>query len=329
MPGGNCVLTRIILTFAQTAFAGVLLLTAAGMFGLHGKYLELASHFRLQYLLAAAVCLPLFIALKSWPWAALDTAYVLAVTALLLPSYLSRQTEESQQASTHSLRLLLSNVNYENTRYAELASLIESESPDVIVLQEVTTGWLDALKPSAARYPFTRWRAEETDGSGIALLSRIPFEESDVAFVGRGDRPGIVARLRVGGAPLSLFAIHPHAPLRPKHFGYRNEQLLAAAEQARSLPAPKIFVGDLNTTPWSPYFGRVLAESGMVDARKGFGLLPTWPVWNRTPLLMLPLDHCFVSPDIRIENIRTGPNIGSDHLPVIIDLALPVTAKRK
>ena len=305
-----------------------MLLTAAGTLGLHGKYLELASHFRLQYLLAVAACLILFIALKSWPWASLAAAYVLVIAALLLPSYISRRSDEPSRASASNLRLLLLNVNYENRRYAQLAGLIKSERPDLIVLQEVTTGWLDALKPLADSYPFTRWQTEETDGSGIALLSRISFEESDVVFIGSDDRPAIAARLRVGGASLSLLTIHPRAPIRPKHFEYRNRQLLAAAEYARAMPAPKLFVGDLNTTPWSPYFGRVLSESGMVDARKGFGLLPSWPVWNLTPLLMLPLDHCFVSPDVRIVNIRTGPNVGSDHLPVIIDLSVSDAAER-
>jgi endonuclease/exonuclease/phosphatase (EEP) superfamily protein YafD len=40
-------------------------------------------------------------------------------------------------------------------------------------------------------------------------------------------------------------------------------------------------------------------------------------------LLSIPIDHCLISPDIKVVNIRTGPNVGSDHRPLITDLIIP------
>ena len=74
-------------------------------------------------------------------------------------------------------------------------------------------------------------------------------------------------------------------------------------------------------TLWSPYYTRFEQETGMVNARKGFGLFPTWPTWMQMSLLMIPIDHCLVSSDLRVTNFRTGRNVGSDHLPVIVDIA--------
>jgi len=51
----------------------------------------------------------------------------------------------------------------------------------------------------------------------------------------------------------------------------------------------------------------------------------TWPArvggipWP--PPLRIAIDHCFVSPGIGIAGLAAGPDIGSDHLPLLIDIA--------
>lgn len=317
------VLRKWVPLLARAAFATVALIMMAGIFRSFGKYLELATHFRVQYLLVAALSLPVLIYFRSWTWAALCGAYVIVNLALLIPFYV-RPAPTARDGHTAPLKLLLFNVNFLNTRYEEVARFIEAENADVVVAQEVTAGWLAGLERVRATHPHAVAQPFDGDGSGIALFSRLPIIESKIVYVGSPDRPAIFARLNVGGAVVSLFTIHPRAPLRPGHFEARNEQLLASAAFVRALPEPKIFVGDLNTTPWSPYFRRMETEMGLTNARRGFGLLPTWPVGNRVSLLMLPIDHCFVSRDIQVTGVATGPACGSDHLPLIINLAVPI-----
>jgi endonuclease/exonuclease/phosphatase (EEP) superfamily protein YafD len=38
--------------------------------------------------------------------------------------------------------------------------------------------------------------------------------------------------------------------------------------------------------------------------------------------LMIPIDHCLVSDDIRVIMAQLGEAIGSDHLPLIIELEI-------
>jgi endonuclease/exonuclease/phosphatase (EEP) superfamily protein YafD len=91
----------------------------------------------------------------------------------------------------------------------------------------------------------------------------------------------------------------------------------------QALPTPKILVGDLNTSLWSPYYAHLIRQTGLDNARRGFGLLPTWPAYMPWPFLMIPIDHCLVSPDIGVIKMRTGRNIGSDHLPIVVDMVVP------
>ena len=41
------------------------------------------------------------------------------------------------------------------------------------------------------------------------------------------------------------------------------------------------------------------------------------------PPLGIPIDQCLVSRGIQVANVRTGNDVGSDHLPLIVDLAIP------
>jgi endonuclease/exonuclease/phosphatase (EEP) superfamily protein YafD len=128
----------------------------------------------------------------------------------------------------------------------------------------------------------------------------------------------MLARIRAGHRTFSLLAAHPPPPVNGRLFRIRNEQLRELGRLAMALDSPKAILGDLNTSPWSPFFLALLEQSSLNNARDGFGILPTWPTFF-VPA-MIPLDHCLVSPGTRVRHIRTGPDIGSDHLPLIIDL---------
>ena len=41
------------------------------------------------------------------------------------------------------------------------------------------------------------------------------------------------------------------------------------------------------------------------------------------PLLTIPIDHCLISRDITVSNLYVGPDLGSDHLPLVADLHIP------
>jgi len=98
----------------------------------------------------------------------------------------------------------------------------------------------------------------------------------------------------------------------------RNEQLHTVAAQVKASYRPVILIGDLNGTPWSPYFRDFLRASGLRNTSQGRGVQGSWPAG--LPAGRIPLDHCLVSPEIRVIDRQVGPQVGSDHLPLLVDL---------
>ena len=79
-------------------------------------------------------------------------------------------------------------------------------------------------------------------------------------------------------------------------------------------------LGDLNLTPYSPPFHRLLADGRLRDAMQGRGWQPTWRAsfWP----LALRIDHVLVSSGVCVEEATVGPAVGSDHRPVLARLRL-------
>jgi endonuclease/exonuclease/phosphatase family metal-dependent hydrolase len=91
-----------------------------------------------------------------------------------------------------------------------------------------------------------------------------------------------------------------------------------AAQLASAADLPMVLLGDLNLTPDSPAFERLIDRAGMRDVMRGRGWHPTWLAgfWP----LALRIDHILVSPGLCVEHAEVGPPIGSDHRPVVARL---------
>ncbi len=100
----------------------------------------------------------------------------------------------------------------------------------------------------------------------------------------------------------------------------RNRQLAAIGDYVAKVKNP-LLIGDFNVTMWSSYYKVFVSKAGLRNARRSFGIIPTWSTFR--PLLYIPIDHCFVGRDMKVLNIRTGRHVGSDHLPLITDLLVP------
>lgn len=290
--------------------------TLAGFFGRYAWWLDLGSHFRPQYTALFAALALGCAAARRWPAAGGALALALLNGALLLPFLPLRP---SLPPAPGGLRVMLINVNTERGRPDLVQAAVEREQPDVLVLEEISARWLVALAGLATGFPHRVQDARE-DNFGIALWSRRPWSEARVIALGDAGVPSIRATLPLRGTSVCVLATHPLPPGGPAYSRYRNGQLAEIADFVCARPEPVLVVGDLNVTPWSPYFRDLLRATGLHNSSTGRGLHGSWPAWF--PLSRIPIDHVLHDPRLAVRDKRVGDYVASDHLPVVVDLDL-------
>lgn len=218
-------------------------------------------------------------------------------------------------------------------RAFDMTAALASLDTDVVVVQELwrpdgergavddaatALGYEIVYEPTSRATLGPHWPHLVPDGegeSGIAVLSRLPVRR--IGSLALGPTPGDPAPVRtaldvevdVGPRRLRIVAVHltsrlPHGPVL---------QLRRLAPLLPTPGTPTVIAGDCNF--WGP---------GVVGLLRGWRRTVrgrTWP----SRMTHSQIDHILVRPGdgIRASGGRVLPRVGSDHLPVRVDLALP------
>ncbi|MGD9867835.1 MAG: endonuclease/exonuclease/phosphatase family protein [Hyphomicrobiales bacterium] len=304
---------------AWFAVAAITALTVAGWFGPWYEPLDVLSNFRLHLVFLAGAVALLFLRRNNVVIAATALLAVNLASAMLYPH---RVIATGAHASVRELKVVTFNTLWRADNAAGIARFLEKEKPDIVVLQEVGAAKWARLEPLvAAAYP---WRAQCAAQSQcrVALLSRHRWKNASAAFSGSARLP--VARADFGPelGNLSFVGVHFHRPL-----GWSSLHRLQAEHAhhlARAARGPAVFAGDFNAAPWTRTI-RGFAETGLEPA--GW-VRPTWPR-RMSQLVKLPLppqlalDHILLPRGAVLRDVRSGPDLGSDHMPVIARFDLP------
>ncbi len=294
---------------------------ALSVFGFASKFgwlFELTSHFRVQYFFVLVIVAIWLAGLKKPVAAIVCAVFAFVNLTLIAPFYMPRGAT-AQDNSAPVLRAFLLNVNSSNQQYGQVIQTIIAHDAHLVVLLEVTPTWAHELQPLQRHYPY-RLLAPQPDNFGIALLSKLPWKTAYIDYFETLNRPAVVAHLKIHGQQLTLLGAHPSPPMTPPMARQRNHQLQAIARFLRPKDHAVLVLGDLNITPWSYYFGQLLKNASLRNSAHGWGVMPSWP--TSFPVLWIPIDHCLVSEAITIHRRRNGPDMGSDHYPVIVDFSL-------
>ena len=259
---------------------------------------------------------------------------------------------ESVVERTDGLRILTWNVGgFRSGKSPEpddnihgVKALIDTESPDVVALQEFRTGDPMQLRRMFPDYPYVRehyFRLRNGDYVGNVTLSRLPVRKDGFLPFRGTTNMVLYTDIEYGGSLLRLYNVHlesnnisltslikkirggydgfsreladAHEKVR-KSSSRRGSQVRALLEDISRSGLPPVICGDVNDTPMSYCFRSLYKgrKDTFCEAGKGFGATYRllWP--------LLRIDYVFVPQDVQVMEHRTPRTGWSDHYPVIV-----------
>ena len=277
-------------------------------------FFDLFNHFQLQYAVFIAAMVLLLLCRKAWRLAALASLFLMVVLIRIVPLLLPSGGE----AAGNPLRLATFNVLTSNQSYKDVLDWVRTTDPDLIFFPEADERWAKELSPLLASHPY---KLEHFEGGnfGSVFHSKLPILDREIIPCGSSGLPYLKVKLQRGESSFTFYGAHPIPPVGEVNSKDRNDYLKAMAGDVAGEDGVVIVAGDLNATPWSHSMKPLLA-TGL----QGSSLSPTWRRGN--PLLAIPIDWLlYRGPSSKPDGIRcskrwVGPDLGSDHRPVVADL---------
>ena len=298
----------------------VFLLSIASYLGTRFRWLEITANFKLQYLLISFCLLFFWLLTRHYSWLVVSLLCSCLNLYFIVPWYFEIE-QPVIDTNYESLRVIAFNVLHQNQRYSDVTRFVKNRRADIAIFLEATPPWDTELLALKKQFPY-HFSAKKVQ---MEIYSKFPLQKTEIELYGTY-RGFVISRVTLNKVNFTLIAAHAYPQV---YFGLegwrtRNRQIAAIKNISDKTKQPIILAGDLNVTMWSPQYEIAIAESRLRNARQGFGILPTQSSYMpQIPWLSIPLDHFLVSQDIIVTNTETGKDLGSDHLPILLDALIP------
>lgn len=310
---GSGLRTFMGLTLLTAGFLGTLA-TLLGFFGSTSWFFDVLANFRFQ-LAAGLVGVGILYFFVFGRWTAVIFVAMGVINAFLVaPLYLQ---SPAPAAGDETLSIMSFNVGAGRANQEEVLDYVAAADPDLVFFLESTEEWVGAMP---------------TDGSGYSIGNEIPEDRIyGISVLGPGVT--VIEQLRLGttrdpvmrveasvdGDRVAVYAVHPRPPDSQERSDARDSLFAELAGLVAAESMPVIVIGDFNATPWSYAFRDFTAETGLVNSQEGYGLSATWP--STWPMALVPLDHMLHSESLTTVKRDVGPDLGSDHLPLLVEVS--------
>jgi len=297
---------------------GALAATALAYGGGFSVRLDLLTHFAPLYMAAAALAMILgAVGPKAGRGALLllSAAALVGGAALVGPEILSRRQEpRAPPGQPGEIKIIQFNAWGRNSRPDDAVRWMLQQDPDIIIIEE------------AGRVRDRLIRAGYKGSClscGAVLFAKTKPVRRYTEPPRQGYRSHLASATYVDAlGEFTVVGVHRYWPVR---FTRDRVQTRSLRRYMASLPSRRtILAGDFNSTPWSFARRREDRDLGLVRRTRA---LPTWPAaqlsHNRlpAPFPYMPIDHLYAGPGWRTVAVERGPELGSDHYPIVVTLA--------
>ena len=158
---------------------------------------------------------------------------------------------------------------------------------------------------------------------GMHVCSRLPLEDIALQFLVQHDAPSMHAMVVLkSGQQVRMHFLYPSppSPAENDESAEPDAELLVVAKSVAEVEGPVIVAGDLNNVGWSATTRLFRKISGLLDPRVGCGMLNTFHAEHW--FIRWPLEHLFHRRHFTLSFMQRLPTCGSDHFPVLVELAL-------
>ena len=234
---------------------------------------------------------------------------VAAAAALMAPEYLRPSGPAVPPGPSRTLKIVQFNIWGGQGGMDRVLAWIAAQKPDIVIVQETNRAVREALGRQTGLH-LTVGR------SNVVILSRQPpIKPILPASEAEGPMMLIGAEFADPGGAFTVLGVHYNWPTEFE----RLAQAGPLIRVVRGYPSETtILAGDFNSTPWSFTRRREDRQFGLVRRTRG---LYSWPANRHLPVPILPIDHVYAGAGWATVKVERGPNLGSDHYPVVVTLA--------
>lgn len=261
--------------------------------------------------------------ISKFRWLSLIFLFIAIINFIKIAPFFITNSENKEG---EIVKITQYNQYFYNQRADEVFEWLKSgaDGADIVSLDEAEDETLNRLHLIKNVFPYQIVEVAGIGRRNIAVLSRLPFKEEHVFNYKNPEKMWhFYVRITIEtpkGKNFNLYATHLSSPHRPLMWNNRNMQLIKIAEDIKNDPAEnKILIGDLNVSPSSYWFHELSEVSSLKNSMKGNGFAGTWPSFAPS-FMRVTIDHILYSGNISTKNRKVLPAMGSDHLPVQVEL---------
>ncbi len=242
---------------------------------------------------------------------------VALATVFLLPIMQVDRISTKVKNSDKSVTFVTFNLNARNTDYKTAQQFFMENKFDLLVLQEFSKEWATQLKSLKERYNSQEIR-HFPHQHGVAIFSDHKLRVENFIYDESLNFAITVASITLPSKEVSLLITHLKNPQNSNAHQQRVLQAELVNKFISETEGDYIVMGDLNATPWSSIYMRMFSNiKAKCISNSSVG---TWPSWFIP--IRIPIDQIVFCGNWYFPQFELGPNLSSDHLPLIASVKI-------